>query len=503
MDGNKQTDLRVGLCSASALLSNTGIDVKDALPKNLVNTDAHLSIAQLTIPDYQRPYCWGVEQLTTLISSIVEHQQNSVTKPLPYYLGSIVLHQDEQNRLNIIDGQQRITSLALFKFIQDSDSFKFTLKYKSLESKQQIKKNIDGLRQSELKDKINSINFETLQFSVVITYSEDEAYHFFETQNTAGVRLSGDQIIKAHHLRAVAQADSARIDPYARRWEFFTQLPETIELLLKGRYWQSINYRDYPTHTEKEAIKKQIVSELATQTGNGGDKAFGQVITTHLPAGQQMLHIQPGYALRQPLNNGVNTIHYLEYFTHLYQRYFCEALVPEWFGGFYAFYQYLVLHPDLKSGCRYLKPLLDSSLLLYISQFGDEHLDIAAKKLFRVLYSRRVENQTTVKEASAVKFIKETPVFDWITTSFTPEQLFAKLDAFELIVNPTGLDTNTVKRRFVVAVFEFLFEIKIVDNEVDGAEFKAKFDICIKELAINTNSIDHNQAIVRGAAHEL
>ena len=42
-----------------------------------------------------------------------------------------------------------------------------------------------------------------IEFTLVITQSEDDAYQFFETQNTGGVRLSGPDIIKAHHLRAI------------------------------------------------------------------------------------------------------------------------------------------------------------------------------------------------------------------------------------------------------------------------------------------------------------
>ena len=56
------------------------------------------------------------------------------------------------------------------------------------------------------------------------------------------------------------------------------------------------------------------------------------------------------------------------------------------------------------------------------------------------------------------------PVIDWIVTSFTPEQCFKKLDAFELKVDATGLDKNSVKRRFVDQVNSY-FELALEQSE--------------------------------------
>ncbi|WP_438359902.1 DUF7834 domain-containing protein [Escherichia fergusonii] len=155
--------------------------------------------------------------------------------------------------------------------------------------------------------------------------------------------------------------------------------------------------------------------------------------------------------LRQPLNSGVNTIHYLQYFEKLRQTYLLHGEMSSTLKGFSDFYNNFICKLE---GCSYLKQLLDTALLLYISQFGQINLEVAAKKLFRVIYSRRIENQTAVKERSIPAFIQETPVLDWIATSFTVEQLFSKLDGFDLKVNSNGLgeDDNTVKKRFVIRV---------------------------------------------------
>jgi len=125
-------------------------------------------------------------------------------------------------------------------------------------------------------------------------------------------------------------------------------------------------------------------------------------------------------------------------------------------------------------GCGYLNQLFDTCLLVYISQFGELKLDIAAKKLFRVVYSRRVKNQKAVKERSVPAFLGEYPVIDWIVMSFTPEQCFNKLDSFELVVEPSGLDKESVKRRFVDNVNKY-FSLALERSDYTG-KFKNVFN---------------------------
>lgn len=63
------------------------------------------------IPEYQRPYAWTDEQVVTLFDDLWEFVSNESQET--YFLGSIVSYKNEQNEQEIIDGQQRITSLFL------------------------------------------------------------------------------------------------------------------------------------------------------------------------------------------------------------------------------------------------------------------------------------------------------------------------------------------------------------------------------------------------------
>ena len=397
----------------------------------------------LTIPEYQRPYCWQQHQLQQLLEDITQHSHH--TPDLPYYLGSLILHQDN-GKLNIIDGQQRVTTLAIISMLLDTTT-SLDLSFESPTSHQQIKKNYRWLcNQYESIKRV--IKLDQIQFTLVVTQSEDDAYRFFETQNTGGVRLGGPDIIKAHHLRAIQGPYQLT---FARRWEQLGKLDNAITALLKGRYWQNLRFRELPTHRQEKQLRDIIVWEFAQQTGKGDDIAYGRARRHYPLSGEVSLQLaQQGYDLRQPLNAGINTVHYLDFFQKLYQNYFNEPDLPHLRG-----YQVFITWLKTLKGCDYLKKLYETSLMLYISHFGEHELELAAKKLFRVVYSSRVSNEQSVKEQTAVKFIRETPVFDWIAQSYTPQQCFNYLDEFTLNVSKVDLKSNNIKKRFIENMVNF------------------------------------------------
>lgn len=67
------------------------------------------------IPEYQRPYAWSTDQIEALFEDIWEFSTTigGLNKNEFYYLGSIVSFENENCEQEIIDGQQRMTSLFL------------------------------------------------------------------------------------------------------------------------------------------------------------------------------------------------------------------------------------------------------------------------------------------------------------------------------------------------------------------------------------------------------
>lgn len=74
--------------------------------------------SDFVIPDYQRPYAWTEEECQTLWEDIFAFAfpDNDCTKfngDEEYYLGPIVTYKNEDSKLEVIDGQQRLTTLML------------------------------------------------------------------------------------------------------------------------------------------------------------------------------------------------------------------------------------------------------------------------------------------------------------------------------------------------------------------------------------------------------
>jgi uncharacterized protein with ParB-like and HNH nuclease domain len=86
----------------------TTIEVNKQSVKQLLETGKD---KKFVIPEYQRPYAWTDEQIQTLFYDLVEYTENNSEST--YFLGTIVAYENEKGEQEIIDGQQRITSLFL------------------------------------------------------------------------------------------------------------------------------------------------------------------------------------------------------------------------------------------------------------------------------------------------------------------------------------------------------------------------------------------------------
>lgn len=79
-------------------------------------TDKH---ADFLIPDYQRPYAWGEDECATLWDDLFafafpnDDYEQFDSKSDEYFLGPIVTFKNDGGKLEIIDGQQRLTTIML------------------------------------------------------------------------------------------------------------------------------------------------------------------------------------------------------------------------------------------------------------------------------------------------------------------------------------------------------------------------------------------------------
>ena len=87
-------------------------------PKSL-NIKTLFTDSLFQVPDYQRPYSWEDEHVEQLWDDIYD---SYINEDKNYFLGSVItVEQENGNRENIVDGQQRLTTLMiLFCVIRDT-----------------------------------------------------------------------------------------------------------------------------------------------------------------------------------------------------------------------------------------------------------------------------------------------------------------------------------------------------------------------------------------------
>ena len=190
---------------------------------------------KLVVPAYQRGFCWKAENVLGLLNDIVRWQTHNHNANGGYRVGTIIL-KARQGGFEIIDGQQRITTLALLANVQKPD-FKVNL---SFERSISVSRSRYYIRQAA--NSIDSfpslsrerIDFEKVNVGVIVIGSgepDDLSFLFFNHINSFGKRLADYDLLKSHHLRYINQDNVAR--KMAERWSILEQSGTKADLLHK------------------------------------------------------------------------------------------------------------------------------------------------------------------------------------------------------------------------------------------------------------------------------
>lgn len=223
----------------------------------------------LKIDSYQRPFVWGQEKIEQLLNDLLSYVQHD--KPFPYFMGTLLLH-EKGDCYYVIDGQQRLTSLAvLFHQIKGTLPQGIDFEFTSEISVRHIKQ-AKRLFQVQGTDLPLSL-FDQLVFTVIQVVDEDQAFTFFDTQNSRGVSLSATDLLKAYHLRAIESTEA--INAQAQVWEEEVQqiqgashaatdfAPELFtHYLWTSRRWRG---RYFPGRSEKNAMLQEFKAGCITE----------------------------------------------------------------------------------------------------------------------------------------------------------------------------------------------------------------------------------------------
>ena len=202
---------------------------------------------QLKIPNYQRPYKWTARNAIQLLDDIIEARNNNKEV---YRVGTLILHREQETKdnevFNIVDGQQRsITfSLLLYALYELEEGAK-QRKIKFLTQKvsdntynqHNISNNLNAFRRRVYKDSNNkeNVNFindmkrlrdfieKRCELIIVITDDISTAFQFFDSQNARGKALYPHDLLKAYHLREMADLDNTKVEQVVKEWEKIPQ----------------------------------------------------------------------------------------------------------------------------------------------------------------------------------------------------------------------------------------------------------------------------------------
>lgn len=308
----------------------------------------------LTIPDYQRIYCWDDNNIKTLWNNLKE-----MPAGLNYHLGAIIL-QCHDNGCAIIDGQQRLVTLTLIlRALGYEGNMPLLLqRFKSQEACDNISnakyviQEIKGWDSDENNLILNNI-LSHLTFSVLLLTSNnlDLAYTFFSNQNSRGVRLSDYDILKAHHLRFLINNDS-QAEHLARRWNTISQetdsdnnpfIHKTLGLyLFRIRKW----------------MRKRSCDEMSSNRPIKDEYSAAPLIPGIPPFGER-------FYFYEKIQGGAHFFAFTDYFVDLYKQF---VKTP----------QVLLLRRYLlgESHWKY-ESVIETVLFAYFSKFGKQYLSEA------------------------------------------------------------------------------------------------------------------------------
>lgn len=437
----------------------------------------------LTIPDFQRSYVWKEENLEKLINDFEEFL---FSRKNEYYMGTILLYRNINN-YEIIDGQQRITTLIiLYSLINEKYEIEnLQLSFSSQESINNIvraKKYFEDNR-----DKIIQINdiFEKLKFTVIITHSQDEAFTFFDTQNSRGVKLKAIDLLKAHHLRAIS--DNERQGISAKKWEsiensknsFIRKDSDFIDELFKYILYRARVWRGNKSCVVDIELSERIQNEKIKSEFEKGIKADNITLYPHhknmlvqsIDIDENENYImdfrfkqyrqQPKdlpFSLRQPISKG------LEFFLFV-EKY---AQIVEYLNNDNSqILEYRNFYNDVicdSSFSVYLREFFILCVVCYYDKFEHNKLFEFSLWLEYILGAIRV-GQSMIVERTIPKMLRDMKynVIDIILGSYTSDEVIEFLKSIkqldgkdiEKLYSEPPYDENSIRDRYIQSNFNY------------------------------------------------
>ena len=173
------------------------------------------------IPIYQRNYAWGDNEISSLLQDIKNACEKTKEQDKNYYIGSLIVYRRENGDFEVIDGQQRLTTLTLimhhlgklsfrnvsFEHRDESEQALSNLNSEKLPSNfsqalKIIKKVIDEWGNN--KDEIVKFLLDKVEIIRTEVPEGTDLNHYFEIMNTRGEQLEKHEVLKARLMKKLS-----------------------------------------------------------------------------------------------------------------------------------------------------------------------------------------------------------------------------------------------------------------------------------------------------------
>ncbi|MDR6528773.1 hypothetical protein J2787_004212 [Chryseobacterium rhizosphaerae] len=396
----------------------------------------------MTIPNYQRPYRWTEENVRLLLEDITQSWKEGKNS---YRIGSVILN-NHDSQLNIVDGQQRITTILLIlKSLESTigSELRNSLQYRHSDSLNAIIRNkrfIDSWLRENIENSKSSFGkyiLDYCEFVEIRVADLSEAFQMFDSQNGRGKELEAYNLLKAYHIRAMENntfEEKVTCDitwEGAARYQVDKESSDVSNLLRQLINEQLYRTRLWSRKETAHAFDKKYIKEFKGITVNKNHpiefpyqnrELMQYVVQNYFKSIGVSVHgiksrfrnispenINPFALVNQNIVNGKDFFDYTETYVEIYKRLFNSEF--EEMKNFKKFVQdnckYVGSHRD---GDQYLFELYKSLIILMFDKFGEEGIEKYSKILYLLVYRLRLEKEQ-VRYTSVAEYPVQNEIF--------------------------------------------------------------------------------------------
>ena len=265
------------------------------------------------IPIYQRNYAWGEDEITALIKDVYDSFHKNAK--VPYYIGTLVTYKRGDSGYEVIDGQQRLTTIYLILKALGIKDIRNKLTYSARKVSAATIQKLDNY--PDLGDEVdggirNGYKFANKAIETIVENSERKGFeqyflhnvhiihysvpkdvdlnHYFEVMNSRGEQLEKHEIVKS--IMSQYLKDKTEMATFNRVWEACSEMNVYIQQVFPnsvifGYYLHKFKiecFDDIPEQDESEGkttikdLLKQPIDQMEEDTATEQIDKFQPII---------------------------------------------------------------------------------------------------------------------------------------------------------------------------------------------------------------------------------